>query len=258
VITETSPSLVSYWEISTSLSSTNLGWTTASARDVDLDGYSDLLLGIPAYETYEGGNAVLFTPAPPSPVVQQTTTIAAASGWDRFQRPLDGTRANINLGASVTAIRADADAKVDLVVSGPADAASDAYDPGVAYVDFDLVDSSTSIVYLSNPTAGADVRLAGETAGDVFGNKVADVGDIDGDGLEDLAISAMWHGSLRGRIYILRGSYLSTLSGAGPNLGTTNTNVVHITGTATDDTNDRRIGLDLATWPSAANATTLP
>ena len=54
--------------------------------------------------------------------------------------------------------------------------------------------------------------LEGEHDGDMFGYKVAGLGDINGDGYEDLAVGARWYGNYRGKVYIYFG---------GPDLDTT-------------------------------------
>jgi len=54
--------------------------------------------------------------------------------------------------------------------------------------------------------------LQGEHDGDLFGDAVAGLGDINGDGYEDFAVGARWYGNYRGKVYIYFG---------GPTLDTT-------------------------------------
>ena len=61
--------------------------------------------------------------------------------------------------------------------------------------------------------ADADYKLIGERAGDAAGAVVSDAGDVDGDGLSDVLVGALYHEgdfSLQGAAYVVLGRQLGT------------------------------------------------
>ncbi|GDX83635.1 hypothetical protein LBMAG42_54460 [Deltaproteobacteria bacterium] len=58
----------------------------------------------------------------------------------------------------------------------------------------------------ASTSLGAAVRYAGETAGDQAGYAVSGVGDVDGDGLDDILVGAFARNSAAGAVYLVLGS----------------------------------------------------
>ena len=75
--------------------------------------------------------------------------------------------------------------------------------------DTDRPDSDTATpTSTTAPLADADGRWIGVGDGDWAGRWIAEVGDVDGDGLSDVVVSALWHdatGDDAGATYLLRG-----------------------------------------------------
>ena len=73
----------------------------------------------------------------------------------------------------------------------------------------DDAEAGAAFVYLGSTFGTTDAgatTLEGEDEGDRFGHAVSGVGDVDGDGYDDVAVGAPDHDSLRGRVYVYAGS----------------------------------------------------
>jgi hypothetical protein len=214
------------------------GQLAAGIGDLDLDGYADLLVAGNAYwSTYQEGRAsVILSPVTPSaPLSGQTIQQETGS----YSTLAPGVTTVSMFGTSGAAGRFDADARVDLVVGTKPTSTSYS---GVSYVEFDAWDTTGAV----GMDASADVRLLGEKSSDYMGSPVANIGDIDGDGQEDLAVCApTWDvpsGSTNvGRVYIIKGSALDDMSGNVTDLGT-NANVLRITASAMNTYFGKTIG----------------
>ena len=97
-------------------------------------------------------------------------------------------------GGAVLAIDVNGDGLDDALVGAPL-AAGDTFDEGVVHVFW-------------NPGGGQlreEARLMGRAAGGRFGTTLASLGDLDGDGFQDIAIAAPYEDEGRGAVYIFRG-----------------------------------------------------
>ena len=168
-----------------------LGTSPAMVGDLDGDGLEDWGVGAPSGT--DGTATVLAFGGEQLGVLPSTSaSVSWASG---IPGDLAGTDV-VGVGD------VDGDGADDLWVGAPGDG------PGVAYLitgitsgDHDLQMASTAI-------------WIGESSGDRFGSAVAPAGDIDGDGVLDLAVGAPDHDSLSldgGAVYILSGGGQGTL-----------------------------------------------
>ena len=140
-----------------------------------------------------------------------------------------GLDANINLGNLLdnsAGFRIDGQSRYDQSgwsVSSAGDFNGDGYDDiiigtpfaspngvrsGSAYVVFGKNGNFEDNVDLSHPTSGANVRINGESAGYHIGWSVSGVGDVNGDGYDDIIIGAVgadWNGEHSGSTYVVFG-----------------------------------------------------
>ena len=171
----------------------------ADAGDVNNDGYGDFLIGAP--KRSEGsagaGQAYLF--------------LGKASGWV-MDIPLDQADASF-LGE-------DTGDQAGTAVAGGGDVNGDGYDDFLvtALGDEEGNGTESGQVYLilgkesgwamDTPLSLADASFLGEHAYDLAGTAVSILGDLDGDGYDDFAISAPGNGDggmAAGKVYIVLG-----------------------------------------------------
>ena len=175
------------------------GTSVASLGDLDGDGVTDLAVGAindSSAGTQRGVVYVLRLNA--DGTVKVSTKIASGTNGGP-------TLANFDLfGSSVASLGdLDGDGVTDLAVGARGDSAAGA-DRGAVYV----------LRMNANGTVKSSTKIASGTNGgpalannDRFGSSVASLGDLDGDGVTDLAVGANGddtNGNSRGAIYVLR------------------------------------------------------
>jgi len=180
------------------------GYSVASAGDVDGDGLDDILIG--AQGNDEGGNY-----AGKTYVITWPTIVDYAPEPDLHDTPytFTGQASADQAGYAVSdAGDVDGDGLDDILVGAPA--AYTAY--GEAYVML-----GSSMIMGDSSLASADYLLRGRAADDSAGTSLSGIGDVDGDGLDDILIGAYGNddgGVDAGVAYLMYGSGLvsSTLS----------------------------------------------
>ena len=187
------------WRFIGESASDQAGKHVAGAGDIDDDGYADILVGAPNLDisaTNEGGIYVYLGgdlgTVPDVQLYDAHAVLSGESGGDRVGE------------AATEAGDVDGDGLSDLLIgaSGNDEAGTGA---GKAYLVYG--DTITGDVSLSD----ADFGWTGESAGDVAGASVAGLGDIDGDGTEDLLVGAWGNDDTAanaGKAYILLGGSL--------------------------------------------------
>jgi len=145
------------------------GDAIASRLDVDNDGAEDVLVGAySAGDSIEGAVYLLRGP------------LTASGTFDAADHTWDGLDGLTSFGTSVTAAGdVDGDGLDDFAVGAPRTGTGES---GAAYVFKGPLSAS--------PTTAHATEWTASTAGDRLGQSVAGVGDVDGDGLDDLLVGA--------------------------------------------------------------------
>ena len=142
----------------------NFGQCVSSARDIDGDGVDDFLVGAPRASQswgYRAGAVYLYSGATGSLI-----------------RKLDGQANDDRFGGSVSGIGdIDGDGIGDLLIGAHFASPSGSFRAGSTYL-------------YSGSTGSLIRRLDGQSAGESLGGSVSGIGDVDGDGVDDLLIGA--------------------------------------------------------------------
>ena len=179
------------------LAEARLGEATA-VGDVDGDGLDDLLISAPSDSLAGNNTGRVFL------VLGADLAAGGALTTDDAAAVFVGEGNGDDLGEAVAVGDVDGDGLDDVVL-----ASNDTYG-GTVWV----ISGARATTWGSTPLADADAILLGDYGGDEAGTAVALGGDVDGDGLADLLVSApyfhrWWTVPQAGAVYLVTGSALA-------------------------------------------------
>ncbi|MDH3786111.1 MAG: VCBS repeat-containing protein, partial [Acidobacteriota bacterium] len=177
------------WIASGGQTGSEFGAQVATAGGVNGDGFSDLLVGAPAFDdvAIDEGRTHLFFGGPEGPATDASWQVDGMADFDQLGRSVSGA-GDVN-----------GDGFADVIV-------------GAYLVDGVGPQSGRALVYHGNPSglsAMADWSADGDRAEGLFGYSVSGLGDINGDGYDDVAVGAAFHDngeSDEGRVFVYHGS----------------------------------------------------
>ncbi len=186
-------------------------------KDINGDGYSDLVVGAPEYLAgTKQGKVYIFYSAGASGIVSGSATTATNT--------IIGEATNSLFGSVTVLSDFNGDGFADLAVGSQGFSTNQ----GRAYV----FHSAGASGIATQAATAANSIFTGESGGNIFGAAVS-VGDINGDGYTDLAIGASGYNTSQGRAYIFYSAGASGFSTA--SILASNANAI-LTGEATGDT----------------------
>ncbi len=163
------------------------GTSAASAGDVNNDGFDDVLIGAPKARGSAGSSYVVFGKASG---FARRINLSTLNGGNGFR--VDGV-ANTDYSGQAVASAGDVngDGFADLLIgAGDADP-NGQIAAGSTYVVFGKASGFASSVALSTLNGGNGFRLDGVAIDDHGGFSVSGAGDVNGDGIADLIVSAV-------------------------------------------------------------------
>ncbi|MEL6789220.1 MAG: choice-of-anchor Q domain-containing protein [Pseudomonadota bacterium] len=185
------------------------GSALASAGDINGDGFDDLLIGVsrgdPTGRNDAGETFVIFGS---DAGFDATLDLADIDGTNGFV--IDGVSAADRSGAAVSAAGdVNGDGIDDILIGAPNANPGGAGDAGQVYVVFGSTTGFSTTFDLASLDGTNGFALSGSTFLDGAGVSVANAGDVNGDGLDDVIIGATGadiNGANAGAAYVLFGS----------------------------------------------------
>lgn len=200
-------------------SATAAGGSLAAAGDFNGDGLADILIGVGDSDpngTSSGRAYVIFgrtNYVPPGGTTNTAGLSDVSKGLGGFA--IDGLAAGDAVGASAVGVGdVNGDGLADLLIGAKGADVDGRPDTGRSYVIFGRTGATTSVALTDIAAGRGGFVINGQAAGDASGFKVAAAGDVNGDGLADMLISAnaadTSGGADAGRVYVVFGTSRST------------------------------------------------
>jgi hypothetical protein len=188
-----------------------IGQTVAVGKDIDGDGYEDLfvsaLTGTTSFIVYGAANAV--------PAAVGTSIALTGAAGTKFLALTTAANGAITSASFIGNFNNDKDKRPELALGYPSGGTSNR---GKVYVLFGTGAKLTGPVVLETMDAAVGIAYSGKDDNGYFGTALDAAGDVNGDGVTDLIVSAPLTGAARttagntAKVYILYGGSTNTAS----------------------------------------------
>jgi len=190
------------WTAESNQNYADMGWSVASAGDVNADGYDDVVIGAPFWDggDFEEGRVQLF--------------LGSATGLDSV--------------AAWTVESNSAFAYLGWAASGVGDVNNDGFDDvaaGSIYWDAGTTDEGAAFVYLGTATGldtTAEFVVDSGQGYSYYGSALSGAGDVNNDGFDDLLVGARYYDNGdtdEGRAYVYHGTCADPIDTDGDDVG---------------------------------------
>lgn len=204
----------------------NSGYPVNVGRDINGDGYLDILIGSDGYANFTGRGYVVFGGLNVS--MGDIVSLSSLNGTNGFK--LDGEASLDFSSRSMGTGDINDDGYADVLIGAPDHAT------GRGYVVFGGPTVSIGgMIMLSSLDGANGFKLDGEMNGDSAGKSINSVGDINGDGPVDLIIGASGYANFTGRTYVVFGGSAIGAGGTIALSGLNGTNGFKLEGELTGD-----------------------
>jgi hypothetical protein len=161
------------------------GHSSATAGDVNGDGYDDVILGAPGMKGYESSPGAAFVVFGKAGTVSSVLELADLDGSNGFR--IAGTTANEHVGTSVSSAGdINNDGYADLIIGG----GQTGEGPGTTYLVYGKASGFPSLLELSSLDGTNGFSILAPTGAKFAGFAVHSAGDVNGDGIADIVIGA--------------------------------------------------------------------
>ncbi|WP_417466237.1 beta strand repeat-containing protein, partial [Kordiimonas sp.] len=215
------------------------GYSVSSAGDINGDGIDDILIGALRADPNASSSGETYVVFGSDEGFSATLELSSLDGTNGFV--INGTGDNKYTGQSLSAAGdVNGDGIDDILIGG---SASNSSENGSAYVVFGSDSEFAAVLELSSLDGTNGFALNGPSSSDFVGRSVANLGDINGDGIDDIIVGG--HGvdtsnSSSGASYVVFGS--NTSFAAAIDLSTLDgTNGFVINGVDTNDGSGRAV-----------------
>lgn len=201
------------FQISGEAASDNFGWVISSAGDINGDGVEDLIVGAPYADggggTDSGRSYIIFGSTTAFASTIEASALDGANGF-----VLDGGASDDLSGQAVSSAGDfNGDGIDDLLIGATGIAGV-----GGAYILYGKTSAFSATVELTDLDGTDGFKLTGQSALDLAGYSAASIGDVNGDGFNDITIGAIGADpsgrASAGKAYVIFG----TANGFGGNL----------------------------------------
>jgi VCBS repeat-containing protein len=168
-----------------------LGFAVSAAGDFNGDGFGDLIVGARGADGRGADSGTSYVVFGRAGGFEPGIDISALNGANGFS--IVGINGGDRSGFSVSSAGdINGDGLADLIVGAPNADVGGRADAGQAYVIFGQRGVASSTLDVSTLNGANGFTISGARAGDHLGWSVASIGDINGDGLGDLAVGAVY------------------------------------------------------------------